>query len=208
MNGRDHELPALPVELEEGMRALRRQRPPEALVERAFERLPPRAAMKTHAMQRSQRPSGSKLSLIALGFAAAAAAGSVAGVALYLDSGDRTGKETASIERNEERSVDLPLDGDAWTDLDLWTHHHADQPAVVHVEVPENVSVSYVGSDGNAEERQCQEARCVHRFTHRHGNGVPLRVAVAQPGRYEIRVHHESNEARVRERFVLTAMRD
>ena len=61
--------------------------------------------------------------------------------------------------------------------------------------------------EGGALERHCQQERCSHRLTRYRGE-APLSVAVEQPGRYEIHVRHESDEARVRERFVLIASRD
>ena len=104
-------------------------------------------------------------------------------------------------------AVDVVLSPGAWTHLDLWTHRHADEPAVVHLEVPEHVRVRLPDGEGGALEEHCQRERCSHRLTRYRGE-APLSVAVTQPGRYEIHVRHESNEARVRERFVLTAERD
>jgi hypothetical protein len=201
MNGRDNDdLPPLPKELAEGIQSLRRAKPPESLVQRAFAALP-----STHPRPKAKRASsqpGQRFTWVALAFAPALA---TAAISIHLAE-DAVHDASVAIERTEERSVDLPEEGHAWTDIRLETHHHADKPAVVHVDVPENVRVSLPVAEGDEQERHCAEERCVHRFTHRPG--VPLRVAVTHPGRYEIHVRHESKEARVRERFVLTALRD
>ncbi|UQA61912.1 hypothetical protein [Polyangium aurulentum] len=200
MKGRDNDdLPPLPKELAEGIQSLRRAKPPEALVERAFAALPPTPPRPQSKRASQPRP---RLTWAALALAPALA---TAAIALHLAE-DAVHDASAAIERSEERSVDLPEEGHAWTDISLETHHHADKPAVVHVDVPENVRVSLPAGHGGEQELHCTEERCVHRFTHRPG--APLRVAVAHPGRYEIHVRHESKEARVRERFVLTALRD
>jgi hypothetical protein len=117
------------------------------------------------------------------------------------------GARAPAIERAEERAVALPTEGHAWMLLDLWTHRHADEPAVVQIEVPEHVRVRLPDGAGGSLEQHCRQERCSHRLTRYHGD-APLSVAVAQPGRYEIDVRHESNEARVRERFILIAARD
>lgn len=204
MKGPDRDLHPLPRELAEGARALRDLSPPEDLVSRALDALPERrpAAAEPGSDARDRR---FPAPLIWGGLAAGAALAAALAVAV-----PRLGHLSPGVEeyeRSEERSMDLPEDGHAWTDLDIWTHHHENQPAVVHVEVPATVRVHLPGEDGGAEERHCVEERCVHRFSHR-GAGAPVRVAVARPGRYEINVRHESREARVRETFVLTAMRE
>ncbi|WP_437739196.1 hypothetical protein WMF39_26005 [Sorangium sp. So ce1504] len=199
MSERDDDLPPIPPDLAASMRALRSMSPSDALVERALSKLPERPAAAGGA--RSQRASnrrGRRAFIAAPALAALAVAVFVAG--------DR-GACSPAIERSEERAVALPDEGHAWTHLDLWTHHHADEPAVVQLEVPEHVRVRLPDGEGGSLEQHCRQERCSHRLTRYHGD-APLGVAVAQPGRYEIHVHHESNEARVRERFLLIAARD
>ncbi|WP_437520428.1 hypothetical protein WME79_26760 [Sorangium sp. So ce726] len=202
MSGHDRDLPPIPRDLEASVRALRSMNPSDALVERALSKLPERPERQAAAEgARSQRASslwGWRVFLVAPALAALATTAFVAG--------DR-GATTPAIERSEELAVTLPDDGHAWMHLDLWTHRHADEPAEVQLEVPENVLVRLPDGEGGALEQHCQQRRCSHRLTRYRGD-TPLSVAVAQPGRYEIHVRHESNEARVRERFVLTALRD
>jgi hypothetical protein len=204
MMDRDGDLPPLPTEIADGMRALRRERPKEALIERTFEKIT--EASVTH--RSAKRPTSRRFRLP--WFALVATPVLVTGAVLVGSSllATRNHVATSAIERSEERAVDLPEDGHVWTDLHLQTHHHADWTADVDVEVPENVRVAVPGADGPDAERHCEASRCVHRFTHRHGHSPPLRVAVTHPGRYEIHVRHVSKEAHVRERFVLTAQRE
>ncbi len=199
MNSHDHDLPPLPKELVEEMAALRRTKPAEGLIERAFSALPPTPPRQE---PKAKRASQSRPHLAWIGLALAPAL-AVAAIAVHHA---EDSAPTSAIERIEERSVDLPEQGHAWTDIRLETHHHADKPTVVHVDIPENVRVRLPSGDGSEKEQHCEASRCVHRFTHRPG--VPLRVAVTHPGRYEIHVRHESKEAHVKERFVLTALRD
>ncbi|WP_437643572.1 hypothetical protein [Sorangium sp. So ce362] len=202
MSGQDHDVPPIPQDLAASVRALRARSPSEALVERALSKLP----------ERPERPAvqGGKRSQRARSpwrWRAIIAAPAVAALALAVFLAGGGGARSPAIERSEERAVALPGDGHAWTQLDLWTHRHADEPAVVHLDVPEHVRVRLPDGEGGALEEHCQRERCSHRLTRYHGE-APLSVAVTQPGRYEIHVRHESNEARVRERFVLTAERD
>lgn len=202
MSPHDHDLPPLPKELMEGLRSMRRVKPSDAIVERALTNLPDRPGGAAEPEPDKVHPSPRWL------LGALVAAPALAALAVVLQVWDGGSAELSPIQRSEERAVDLPEDGHAWTDLDLWTHHHEDEPMVVHLEVPENVRVRMPGDDGGPTERSCEQDRCIHRFTHRHGDELPLGVAVAQPGRYVIRVRHESNEAMVDEHFVLTALRD
>ncbi|WP_437541003.1 hypothetical protein WME97_25930 [Sorangium sp. So ce367] len=202
MSERDDDLPPIPQELAANMRALRSMSPSDALVERALSKLPERperpAAAGGARSQRASDRSGWRVFIAAPALAALAVAVFVAG--------DR-GACSPAIERSEERAVALPDEGHAWTLLDLWTHRHADEPAVVQLEVPEHVRVRLPDGEGGSLEQHCRQERCSHRLTRYRGD-APLGVAVAQPGRYEIHVRHESNEARVRERFVLIAERE
>jgi len=199
----DQNLPPLPPKIAEQMRALRQVEPSGELVDKAFER----AASAAGARERGAKPAPPSLSRAKLTALFAVPALVIAAVTVYFI--EPKEKVASAIERSEERSLELPQQGHVWTDLDLQTQHHADEPAVVHVEIPESVRVALPNSDGGALERHCEAPRgCVHRFTQKHGHHPPLRVAVAHPGRYEIHVRHESQGASVRERFVLTAQRD
>lgn len=199
----EKELLPLPKELEEQMAAFRRIAPPENLVSRSFDALPARkmdAALTKAPKQEGRRSIAHFLGLRAAPVLIAAAA---AGYFLFgQPKGSNSGFDVSS-----ERTVVVSANDDGWTELELQTHHHADHPAVVHVEVPTHVSVRFANENGQPLEQSCTAERCVHRFTHLGKNGMPLRVAVAHPGRYEIHVRHESEKARLRERFVLHAAR-
>lgn len=198
-------LPPLPKELEEEMRAFRRSKPSEELCERVFASLPEREPETRPAVDLRPERSSRRNRRFMLNRVVPVLAVATAGAFLLFGREKPTARH--EIERSSEQAVALPEDGQAWTELDLQTQHHADQPALVHVTVPTHVRVRLLGEDGQAFERHCEAERCVHRFTHRPNNGSPLRVAVAHPGRYEIHVHHESNKANLRERFVLHANR-
>ncbi|WP_437669065.1 hypothetical protein [Sorangium sp. So ce131] len=202
MSGHDHDLPPLPPDLAASMRALRSMSPSETLIERALSKLPEQRERPPAERPERPQPTSGRWRWGAILAAPALAAAALA--AVLAGGGDES---SPAIERSEELAVALPDDGQAWMHLDLWTHHHADGPAVVHLEVPEHVRVRLPDGEGGALEQHCQQERCALRLT-RYRDEAPLSVAVAQPGRYEIHVLHESEEARVRERFVLTAVRD
>jgi len=201
MNSKD--LPPLPEKLVEEIAALRQVKPPQSLVERAFSGLPERTTVERREsadVPAKRRPGvGSAFVQLAPAMVIVAALGY--GIWGYLA---RT--RNSEVVRVEERSLALPEAGHAWTELHLQTHHHDDLPALVHLEVPTHVRVQLPSESDAKLERQCAEARCVHKFTHH--NGKPVRVAVTHPGRYEIHVRHESKKAALREQFVLTASRD
>lgn len=205
----NHELPSLPEVIRQDIQALRNIEPSMDLVERAMASLPERPAL-----QQAQKSTGTRRksdvtrnsSLVFLIPAAAMAAGMI-----YFFAHQLATPQRQDMVRVEEKTVALPESGHTWTDLDLQTHHHADEPAIVHLEVPTNVRVRFPAANGVAgaeDEQHCTETRCIHRFTQHHGQGVPVRIALTHPGRYDIHVRHESKVAAMREHFVLTASRD
>lgn len=202
-----HELPPLPESISKDMQSLRNVEPPPALVERSMANLPDRSAIQTAKKNANRTSENPRPSLWLLMIPAVAVA---AGVLFFLSVKFGHPNQNSMV-RVEEKTVALPESGHAWTALDLQTHHHADQPAVVHLEVPTNVRVRLPktnGTESDVDEQHCTEARCVHRFTQHHGKGVPVRIAVTHPGRYDIHVRHESKVAAMREHFVVTANRD
>ncbi|AKT36736.1 hypothetical protein [Chondromyces crocatus] len=203
MNRREQDLPPLPEDLARGFQALRAREPSEDLVTRAFAALPTRRPTEaTEGASTQQRGNPRWL------FGGLALVPALAALAVAVHLAGNQGDPIAALERFEERAVGLDEVGQTWAELDLWTHHHAGRASVVHLEVPERVSVRVPGEDGSLLEHPCIAPRCVHRFTHSDGGGTPVRVAFQEPGRYEIQVRHESKEARVRERFVVNAVRD
>ncbi|EYF02942.1 hypothetical protein [Chondromyces apiculatus] len=211
MKRHDHELPPLPEDLARGMQALRGMGPTDDLVERALGALPDRRPESARPSSNRERPT-SRWLLGSLALAPALAAVGVVAFHLAATRGALgtlpESDPTATLERSEERTLGLDAEGQTWAEFDLVTHHHEGREATVHLEVPESVSVRLPGGDGSFLERSCAESRCLHSFKHSEVDGGPLRVAFAQPGRYEIQVRHESKEARVSERFVVTAIRD
>jgi hypothetical protein len=135
----------------------------------------------------------------------------VAAGAILFTTGKLDKPHREDMVRVEERSLTLPESGNVWTSLELQTQHHADETAVVHIEVPINVRVRVPAASGvesEGYERHCTETHCTHQFTQHHGSGVPVRIAVAHPGRYDIHIRHESKFAAMREHFVVTASRE
>ena len=106
-----------------------------------------------------------------------------------------------------EHSLEIPLAGQASVDLALALHHHGDDWTDVAVHAPRGVSVS-TRSRGNAAPAACQGNRCRYEFTHRADQGSPeMRAHVTKPGRYRMEIEHQSRNARVREVFVIHALR-
>jgi hypothetical protein len=201
------ELTPLPENISKDMRSLRNVEPSSALVERAMAKLPEGSASQTAPKKdgEKRRGAGPRHSLLIFMIPAAAVA---AAALLFVAKFGQPTRE--AMVRMEEKTVAIHESGHEWTALDLQTHHHADEPAVVHLDIPTNVRVRLPvanGADGDVDERHCTENRCIHRFTQHHGKGVPLRIAVTHPGRYDIHVRHESKVAAMREHFVLTANR-
>jgi len=204
----NQELQPLPEVISKDMQSLRNVEPPAALIERSMARLPDRSAIQTTQKSGVDKPKSAeaKPSFLMLLIPAIAVA---AGAIFYVNEKFDQPNQQALV-RVEEKTVALPETGHAWTALDLQTHHHADEPAIVHLEVPINVRVRLpqANASDDVDERHCTETRCIHRFTQHHGKGVPVRIAVTHPGRYDIHVRHESKVAAMREHFVLTANRD
>lgn len=203
-----NELPPLPDTIAKDLQALRSLEPSTSLVERAMANLPDRSSVQTSSSPVSKQDHGSskRHSILVFMIPAVAIAAAVMFFSGKFDSGPRD-----AMVRVEEKTLSLPESGHAWTALDLQTQHHANEPAIVHLEVPTNVRVSFPaasGVEGAADEKHCTETRCIHRFTQHHGKGVPVRIAVTHPGRYDIHVRHESKVAAMREHFVVTASRD
>lgn len=204
----NHELPPLPEKIRADMQSLRSVEPSATDIDRALARLPERSSVQSRTRGATNReeddvPNPWRWSFLIPAMVA------VGGLMLVFKMFGTPNKQ--DMVRVEEKTLALPESGHVWTALDLQTHHHADEPAIVHLEVPTNVRVRLPSPNGiehEADELHCTESRCTHRFTQHHGKGVPVRIAVTHPGRYDIHVRHESKVAAMREHFVLTASRD
>ncbi len=205
----NNELAPLPEVIHKDMQALRKVEPSTALIERAMAGLPEGSSVQTAPKKDlpQRRNEANRHSWLVFMIPAAA----IAAGALFFATNKLGRTNPDPMVRVEERNVALSDSGHVWTSLELQTHHHADEPAVVHLDVPTNVRVRLPAANGiesEADEMHCLESRCVHRFTQHHGKGVPVRIAVTHPGRYDIHVRHESKVAAMREHFVVTASRD
>jgi len=202
------DLPPLPEAAVKDMQSLRSMEPSASLVDRAMARLPEGSAVQTSRKNKdASRENDSKRRSL---FIFMIPAVGIAVSAIFFAAGKVGEPQRKDMMRVEEKTLSLPESGNQWTSLDLQTQHHADEPAVVHIEVPTNVRVRLPatnGKDSETNERHCTERSCIHRFTQHHGHGVPVRIAVAHPGRYDIHVRHESKFAAMREHFVVTASR-
>lgn len=176
-------LPPLPPSLERGARALRDREPPASFAGRLTRALEQQA-------QAPSRPS-SRWASLAVVVPALTAAVLLLHVALSDDGGE-------PLSRFEEHHVVLDEDGEAWLELDLWTHHH-EGAATVRVDTPTSVHVETADAD-----RACGEARCLHRFVATPPR-APLRVRLSERGRHSITVEHTSSRKRVREEFLVHA---
>ncbi len=202
-------LPPLPEAAVKDMQSLQGLEPPASLIDRAMAGLPQISSMQASRNDEvSKRKVDSRRHSILVLMVPAVA---IAAGAIFFATGKFDATLREDMVRVEEKTLSLPESGNAWTSLDLQTQHHANEPAVVHIEVPTNVRVRLPPANGVAtesNERHCTERTCIHRFTQHHGIGVPVRIAVAHPGRYDIHVRHESKFAAMREHFVVTANRD
>jgi len=204
-----HDLPPLPDAIKKDMQSLRSLEPSATLIEKAMAGLPERSSLQTSRKEDVPKREKERSRHSMLIFTIPAAAIAAAALLFVVNKVDERPRE--DMVRVEEKSVSIPETGHTWTALDLQTQHHADEPAIVHLEVPTNVRVRLPGAsglEGDVDERHCLESRCIHRFTQHHGKGVPVRIAVTHPGRYDIHVRHESKVAAMREHFVLTASRE
>ncbi len=202
-------LPPLPKAAVADMQSLRSTEPTASLVDRAMARLPERSSVQTYRKDEVSvwKNDFARRSILVFMIPVVA----IAVGAIFFTASKFGASHPEDMVRVEEKMLSLPQSGNAWTSLELQTQHHEDEPAVVHIDVPTNVRVrlpSANGKDMEANERHCTESRCIHRFTQRHGIGVPVRIAVAHPGRYDIHVRHESKVAAMREHFVVTANRN
>jgi hypothetical protein len=109
--------------------------------------------------------------------------------------------------RFEERAVaSAPSGESAWVDLDLWTHHHGDQDATVHLDAPTSVRVKASEHSTLHAAPRCGAERCVHSFVTRtahRSSATPLRIGIDAPGKYHIHIEHASPGVRVSEFFVV-----
>lgn len=114
------------------------------------------------------------------------------------------GDPLESLSRYEEHDVVLGEDGQAWVDLDLWTHHHED-PATVHIDAPAWMDVQIPeGSDTHP--AACNHERCQHQFvTHGPPGHASVRLRVSAPGRHAVTIEHTSSSHHVREHFLVHA---
>ena len=109
--------------------------------------------------------------------------------------------DASSLARNEEHRIVLGEDGEAWVELDLWTHHH-DEPVTVLVDAPSSVQVATTSGSSRA----CEDRRCTHAFVARPAPRARVRVRVDEPGVHAIAVSHASASRSVREDFVIRAL--
>lgn len=139
-----------------------------------------------------------------------------AGMALMLHlafgGGDEAEAEAEIWHQAQSQEVELVLDatGHSWVNLDLLTHHHDGQQAIVRVDAPHDVRVmAPEHAEHEVDSPICAAQRCVHEYSQpTHDDNAPaLQVGVAEPGRYRISVEHASSGTRVREEFVVLARR-
>ena len=154
-----------------------------------------------HKAAQSQRPPPVALwpSWLSMGVASGLAAAVLAVVVYH-----SLPEEQLIIER--ERRLDLALETEDVepVEVELSTHHHADDDHHVRVEAPVGVQVA-LNPPQPGPAPACGTHTCVHTFARSDNGRARLVLSVAQPGRYPIAVQHASPRRKVREHFVLHA---
>ncbi len=188
MSRREPSLPPLPPALSRGARKLRDAEPSDDFEDRLA-----RALARADVEAPRRTPLWSGLAIVVPTLTA---------VVLFLHT--MFGDPTESLSRYEEHDVVLGEDGQAWVDLDLWTHHH-EHPATVHIDVPAGMDIE-IPEGAEAPPADCDHERCQHQFV---TDGPPghasVRVRVNEPGRHAITVEHSSPTHHVREHFLVRA---
>jgi hypothetical protein len=220
---RDESRGELPTELRRELRVLRNARPDAARLDATFAALRaadavasakgeprrprvPAAGRPEAVLDRATGPLGlGRLAATLLPSLAVAAAAVGVAVQLASDPTEEAAAERA-LEHRIEHELDLllPGDGHGLAELVLAAEHHDAAPAHVVVDAPEHVAV-HVGADAVLP-APCDRARCTHRLE-AQAPVAPLRVAIGRPGDYVIQVRHESERARVVQRFRVRATR-
>jgi len=114
----------------------------------------------------------------------------------------------SEVSQTREVSLQLPVSGPAWMDLEISTHHHVRKPSHVEIQAPKGVHIDVEEPMFAVTPRVCDDSSCSHRWSQPGtAEKTSLRVGVNRPGYYVIHVRHESPIARVREQFVLLARR-
>lgn len=202
----------LPPALRKAAQELRRMEPSEALGDRleialikADRESPGRRVASHRPASRTGRVLGPWLAVVP----GAAAMALMLHLAFGKDANENADEMWQHVHSQDVELV-LDEDGHSWVNLNLLTHHHDGQQALVRVDAPHDVKVMpprHAKHHGHAP--VCAAARCVHRFsqpTH-HPRSAPLQVGVTEPGRYRISVEHASSGGRIREEFVVHARR-
>jgi hypothetical protein len=188
MSDRRPSLPPLPAALERGARKLRDAGPSPD-----FEGRLSRALARADVETPRRAPLWSGLAIVVPTLTA---------VVLVLHT--MFGNPTESLSRYEEHDVVLGEDGQAWVDLDLWTHHH-EHPATVHIDAPASMDVE-IPAGAESPAADCDRDRCQHQFV---TDGPPghssVRVRVRAPGRHAITIEHTSPSHHVRGHFLVHA---
>ncbi|MCC6877746.1 MAG: hypothetical protein IT378_25780 [Sandaracinaceae bacterium] len=123
-------------------------------------------------------------------------------IALHVAISPRTQED---VGRLQEHHVQLAGGEPTFVDLDVWVHDHEDDSTLVQVDTPSGVSLQVGDPSRDLAPTSCDAERCQHRFVHPDDDRIPLRVGIAEPGRYHIHVEHRSTVRRVRDHFVVHA---
>jgi hypothetical protein len=198
------EVPALPEEARFAMAAFRAEHPPAHLQARVHAAL--RAAEEGRVAVRRERSwqRVSKGLKWGLGMAVAGAA-----TAVVLLAGDENLGIPLHALPSREIQVQLPEEGSGWVHLPWTLDSHPEGLAVVKLEAPAELDVHREGLPyASPWHSSCGAERCVHHFVAPAGEDVqPLRVRIDEPGRYELRLSHTSDERHVHEHYVVVAER-
>lgn len=195
--------PALPEEARFAMAAFRAEHPSEHLRARVSQALEAAEEGRVAVRSEQSRWRASRGLRWGLGMAVVGAA---AVVLLY--EGEQLGIPLHALP-SREIQVRLPEEGSGWVHLPWALDSHPEGLAVVKLEAPAEVDVHREGLPyAEPWHSSCGAERCVHRFVAPAGEDVqPLKVRIDEPGRYELRLSHTSDERHVHEHYVVVAER-
>jgi hypothetical protein len=203
MSKREVKLGRLPADVRRAARELRKKKPSAELEERLARALA-RADVEAVCAERETVARPNRFFTSALTVVPLAAA--VLVVAHLAYGGGVEQVEPVYVKRFEEMHIDVGTDALRWIGLELASHHHDGKDAFVRIDAPEGVQVMPTEhARPRAPGVSCANERCIHHFRQPNANTArpPVQLGVRGPGRYHVRVEHASDDARVREDFVL-----
>ncbi len=107
-----------------------------------------------------------------------------------------------------EHRLELPSDGALKVPLSFSLDEHDTEFATLRLDVPHGLSLSALHESVTLAEPDCHHHGCVYEFVHPTTSVAPhVEVHVTKPGRYQVKVEHQSTSKLLREVVVVHASR-